>query len=251
MNSMDKEKFLKVFNNSQDASIIYNKLNKAINENICVNSQVFFNKNIYKKLSSKYQDIKIVLNGYEKKQIYFIPQNYENYFNYNLLKISVNNKFRKLTHKDFLGSIMSLGIQRNQIGDIFVNKNTAIVICNEISQKIILDSLEDVAYNNCKVEIIDDFDYEQYKPEYKEILITSSSLRVDSILKHLCNTSREKAKNIIDSKRLKIDHEIVLTNDKTVEIDNIFSIRGIGKFIIKDINITNKSKYRINILQYL
>ena len=108
---MNKEEFLKQFIDKDLASRVYNTLNICLEYGVVANTEIFLTPNIWKKISSEYFGIKVEMRGYDRKQICFYPKDSIPLFEYDILKIVVDNKFKEYTHKDFLGSIMSLNIK--------------------------------------------------------------------------------------------------------------------------------------------
>lgn len=229
---------------------IKNLIEKAQNFYMPVNSEIFFTPNIYKKLPNKYENIFIYTNGYTRKQIYLIPKDFENEFSYFILKISVKNNFKLLKHKDFLGSILGLGLNRDMIGDLFVKNNECIVLVNETSKKIIEKNLTHISKNTCEIEEVKNFDYEYFKLEYKELKVLTSSLRLDSLVKGILNISRNEAQNLIKQKEVLIDYEIIENNSYEIEGKEILTIRKKGKYLIENWSLTKKQKYLLQVLKY-
>ena len=151
---MNKEEFLKQFIDKDLASKVYNTLNICLEYGIVANTEIFLTPNIWKKISSEYFGIKVEMRGYDRKQICFYPKDSIPLFEYDILKIVVDNKFKEYTHKDFLGSIMSLNIKRELIGDLF---NRLDVLISEItnlsrskSVEYIESGLVQIDYDVCK-----------------------------------------------------------------------------------------------------
>lgn len=168
--------------------------------------------------------------------------------------IRVNNKskFKKLSHKDYLGALMSLGIDRSKTGDIYVYDNYAdIIVHNDIADYIIYN-LDKIGHNKIEAEKININRVNFKEQEHEIINIISSSMRIDNIVKHLTNSSREKAAIIIKSGNVKNN----FTPEDRVSLElkegDLLSISKAGRFKIYKINGTTKSgKLKIQIKHYL
>lgn len=143
-----------------------------------------------------------------------------------------------LTHRDFLGSLMALGIKRELLGDILVGKRrTAVFVCDAAAP--LVRGMTKIG--NCGVKITEDFSESDIPvPEFDEIRSTVASLRLDSIVATGFRLSRDKAAELIKSKG--VAHNRVLTfspSDKVSEGDT-FSVRGLGKFILYEVGDRSK-----------
>ena len=167
-----------------------------------------------------------------------------------VLKISYNDKFNKLSHRDFLGSIMSLGFAREKMGDLVLLNNSVYVPVIETFTDYIIQNLNKVRNVAVSVEI----DLFNRLPQKKfEILYkVVSSLRIDVIVSVLTNLSREKSKVLINSSNVKVNGNLVLSVDGKVCENDIIVIRGYGKFKIKEtLGNTTKNKIKIVIDKFI
>lgn len=231
-------------------SRILELLNIANNEGYITYTN-FLTPNLYINLANKYNNVNIFSFGKIRKIFAFVPEYYENYtLPISLLKISVNNKFRKYEHKDFLGSIMALNIKRELIGDIFVKDNIAYVYIINTVEKTIISHLKEVGKNSCIVDKIDEKIELEY--DYENIKINIASNRLDNIVSSLTNYSREKSKDFITQGLVMLNYEICYDISKEIKTDSILSIRKYGKYIVKDVEkITKKNKLILNISKFI
>ncbi len=156
------------------------------------------------------------------------------------LMIEGNFKFKEVSHKDYLGSILGLGIKREKIGDILIHKNFCqVVVQNDIKDYIILNMTK-VARNNISVKEILISDIQKIDINYKEIGFTVSSNRIDCIVSSIYNISRQEANKIISSNRVYVDYEPINNISKKIEANSLISVRGKGRCIISDIGDVNK-----------
>lgn len=155
----------------------------------------------------------------------------------------------KLTHRDFLGSLMSLGVQRDQIGDIAVSDGGAVIF---ISKNISLPVLSEIdKVGNVGVKVKSGIGIEIPEQEFEEIAAVVSSSRIDSIVAAACALSREKAALIVRSGGVVVNGVEICSPAKNLDVSDIFSIRGYGKFIFSRLgDETKKGKYHIVINKY-
>lgn len=164
----------------------------------------------------------------------------------------LNKKFSdKLTHRDFLGSILALGIERYTIGDILVKDKEAYCFCLSNIGEFIVDNLFKVKHTNVDCSITE-IDGSLFQAQFKEIRGTITSSRLDSIISVALQTSRSKITSLISSGRIFVNGRQTLSNSYTLEEDDIISIRGHGKFVYKGIEgQTRKNRLRILLLRYI
>lgn len=153
-----------------------------------------------------------------------------------------------ITHRDVLGAILSLGIERDTIGDIIIHKKEAYVyLLSSIVQEV-LNNLTSVKNNPIKIEELSTLDC-PYSPLYQEKTISVPSNRLDVILSEVFPTlSREDAKKHIEAGNAYSSVHETLKNDTKLENEEVISLRGFGKFCyLGEDGISKKGKLRIKI----
>lgn len=164
----------------------------------------------------------------------------------------VGSGYRRLTHRDYLGSLLGLGIERDKLGDIIVEDDChALVFCDGTMADYILSELRKIGSDTVKVRATTvgvDFRAER---RMRPISDTVASPRLDSIVSALIGTSREKAQDLIREGAVEVDYEPCDKNDKMPHKDAIISVRGHGKYVIQSVSEqTKKGRYRLLAAQY-
>lgn len=182
---MNKKELLKYFSEDEVNEVLnlYNKYELALRKDITVFGSSFYSPNIWKFFEDKINDKRVVVNTdglfseAERRMISF-NNTYNEKFPYKIIKIENTSKFNKLSHRDYLGAVLALGIKRNKIGDMLVKGDCCYFpICDDI-EEYVLYNLTSVGRVNCKVELIDDY-YNIPKYDFKEEVILIQSLRID------------------------------------------------------------------------
>jgi len=156
--------------------------------------------------------------------------------------------FRALSHRDYMGSILSFGIERETLGDICVlDDHTAIVFCTAEVEKYLLAVMEGVGNDKVKLESIRVDRNMPSTQKYQAFTDTVASDRLDCVVASVCNIAREKGQNLIRGGFVEHNYEQAEKIDARVSAGDIISARGYGKFIIRDISQTTK-KGRIRLL---
>ena len=165
---------------------------------------------------------------------------------------AVTFSFRKrddLSHRDFLGAILALGVKRSAVGDILTADDFAVVFClNSVSEPIM--SMTKIGKAGVKTYL----GIERYlpKPVFEKHETTVSSLRLDCFVGACVNVSRERSAAIIRSGRVNVDFSVCLKNDMTVKEGSVISIRGFGRYRLSDIaGETKKGRMRVVIEKYI
>ncbi len=185
----------------------------------------------------------------ERKIIVLYPY----YYKYDDQQYAINSLMifgyiNKFTHRDFLGSILGLGINREKIGDILIHDNYAqIVVKKEISDFILI-SLKKVGKENIKIKEIPRDSLKAMDLQYKDFVTTVSSLRVDAVISSALKLSRNDSQKLVNSGCVKVNWEPVEKIHKELEEGDMVSTRGYGRFILNSIlGISKKGRVRINI----
>ena len=141
---------------------------------------------------------------------------------------------KELTHRDVLGTLMSVGIRRDAVGDILCGKGLAVVFLRSDITDYVCEQVDRIGGEG--VRVIADYDGElPITVEYESLHDTIASPRLDSIVKVLTRCSREKAAELIRLGLVSIDHRPVESVSVTVLANAVISIRGYGRYIIRQI----------------
>ncbi len=183
------------------------------------------------------------------------PENfgYDEPFPITLIHCSpVQKKFSDtLTHRDFLGSVMGLGIERNKIGDIIVRENEGYIFTVSSISEYIKENLGKVRHTTVSVDICDEIP-EAIEPVFSEQSIIVSSNRLDAILAGVYKLSRDRAVRYISEGKVFVSGRQMTENSKQLKPGNTVSVRGKGKFIFEgEGGATRKDKLYINVKLYV
>lgn len=157
----------------------------------------------------------------------------------------------QLNHRDFLGAILNLGIDRSKIGDIFIKNKTAYVYCIDEMADYISENLSKIRHTFIKCRICDNADIE-VMPELKPISGTVANIRLDSLIATAFGTSRSSIISYIEGGKVFVNGKLITSNGYTVKEKDIVSVRGKGRFIYNGITgSTKKGRNVISISLYV
>ena len=154
----------------------------------------------------------------------------------------LNAKFAdELTHRDFLGALMNLGIERDVIGDIIVRgaagKMTekacaADIFAEDAIAPYIVENLTRVKHTSVMCRVLTETP-EDIAPEFESLRLNVASERADSIVSRICNISRAKAQQMFSQHLITLDGRILENDSALLREGAVISIRGYGKYIFR------------------
>ncbi|MCR4434288.1 MAG: YlmH/Sll1252 family protein [Clostridiales bacterium] len=189
--------------------------------------------------------------GAEREIVLFCPEgmsieDFSNFkYPFKILNIKIKAR-SSLTHRDFLGALMSLGIKREKIGDILVKEDTGTIVVLGDMADYIKCNLAQVGDASVDVEVREAENIEAPESKVKEITTTVASLRLDSISSAGFGISRSKIVEFIRAEKVSLNWEPTGSLTKLVKEGDVISIKGKGRVVVDKIGGTTK-KGRIGI----
>ncbi len=143
----------------------------------------------------------------------------------------INQKFAdNLTHRDFLGSIMGLGVRREMLGDIIINENCGYLFCIDTIADFIVDNLTKVKHTTVKCEITNEIPQNAIPiPEKIEVIV--SSQRLDVIVSAIYKMSRSQVIPLFNAEKIFVNGVSKTSSSTNVKTGDKISVRGYGRFI--------------------
>ena len=171
-----------------------------------------------------------------------------------LLKIS-GSGYRRLTHRDFLGSVLGLGVERSVVGDIVLldtEGKEAALFCDGAIAEFFLGELTLVANDKVKVAKVGTESLELPQKRTEQIHDTVAAPRLDAIVAALCHLSRDKARGAVTSGLVELDFETEERPDRTVTAPALVSVRGFGRYRVLSLSDkTRKGRYRLEAEKFI
>ncbi len=189
--------------------------------------------------------------GYDEAQRVFFAANVydKESFPFTAVKFSYKKEY-KLNHRDFLGCLMSLGIERSTVGDILVNDSKTVVFVKNDVVDYVLSSITKIGKVGVNVEL-QDINEIEYKNEYDVFNLTVASNRLDVFVSAVCSLSREKAQRLIKSDMVAVNHSTENNVSRFIKTFDVITIRKYGKFIFTDENgLTKKGRLKITVKHF-
>ncbi|MBI5974538.1 RNA-binding protein [Staphylococcus sp. H16/1A] len=175
---------------------------------------------------------------------YFVPTTED--YELSLIELKYPKKFVTIQHQHVLGTLMSLGIHREQVGDIIAGERIQFVLTKQLESYIIME-LTKIKGATVQHHVLSIEDMIQSEEQWQSFNATVSALRLDVVLKEMIRKSREIAKTYINRKRVKVNHTVIEAYDFQLEEGDLLSIQGYGRAKITHIGErTKKDKLKIS-----
>ncbi|MCT4611868.1 MAG: YlmH/Sll1252 family protein [Clostridia bacterium] len=234
------------------ARSILDKIDKVLFKNICVYTNFLdpYEISIAESILNRFEDLKYeVIGGYEgaeRNVLVIYPSFFCALENKDVVAIEIKGdfKFNKISHRNYMGSILNLGISKEVIGDIIIHENYGQIIIKEDIKEFIIDNLKKIGRETISVKEISLSDIEIPAEKYEIINMNVTSMRLDAFVASLLKTSRSEAIKYIDNDKIKVNFKLINKKTYTLKEEDLLSIRGHGRFVITS-NIRKTKKDRL------
>lgn len=137
-----------------------------------------------------------------------------------------------LTHRDYLGSILGLGITREKVGDLLVGEEGCQAVLLRELEHVLLSQLDQVGRQRVRVSPMAPADLTPPVRQVKQIRDTVATLRLDAVVSSGFSLARSKAASLIQTGKVSVNHRECLKADKLVEEGDVLTCRGLGKCVL-------------------
>lgn len=156
-----------------------------------------------------------------------------------------------LTHRDFLGSLMGMGITREKIGDLLVGTESCDLLVLDSVAEFLLQSWNLAGRANLKVTQIEPCELEIPEIRCEEVKDTVMSLRLDAVAATGFKMARGKASSLIESGKVQVNWKDCMKPDRLLVEGDTVSARGFGKFEVAQVGgTTKKGRTSITLRRY-
>lgn len=158
----------------------------------------------------------------------------------------------KLTHRDVLGALMHLGIERSKIGDIICREDGCYIFCQETIHRFIMEQLTQIRHTMVTLSVMDGLQKLEVEPEWKEQTDMIASNRIDAIIAKAYHLSRAEAAAQLAAEKVFINGRCITNCNQACDNGAIVSVRGKGRFIFETDNVlSKKGKLRVRFRMYV
>lgn len=157
-----------------------------------------------------------------------------------------------LTHRDFLGSLMGLGVTRDLLGDILVGEETAQVVCLASALPILLDQWREVGRHAVSPRAVSLSALSSGVEKVQRLTETFQSLRFDAVAASAFRISRAKAAALIAGGKLLVNHLPCVKPDRLLTEGDTLTGRGLGKCRLSKVNgLSRKGRIMVELERYV
>ena len=155
-----------------------------------------------------------------------------------------------LSHRDFLGALMNLGIERSTLGDIIVGEKQAYLFCMDSMADFICENLTQVKHTQVRCTVTEEYRELQEESPRTELLQVVSP-RVDALIAKTYKLSREESLSLFRAGRVYVDGRMCENNARTIKAGETVNARGYGKFVfLGEKGETRKGKTNVEVAVY-
>lgn len=216
-------------------------------------------QNIVESLSGHYPELKIELYGggdaagRERMRAMLVPEMMEvthDDFEVMVVELEYPRKYVDLSHRNILGAIMNVGLDRNLIGDIVIGETIQFAIARPYFNVF---ETELTTIKNAPVTL-SEVPHEQFTGIIDDGVVETvliSSFRLDTVTAEILKEGRAKAKNRIEKMKVKVNHTPVSNPAMVLEEGDVISVRHFGRYKVTELlHETKKGKYRVKTKVY-
>ena len=157
-----------------------------------------------------------------------------------------------LTHRDFLGSLMALGLTREKIGDILVEKGGCQVLLDPSMTDFLLQNWDSAGREKLTVSPLPLEELTVPEAAVKEVRDTVSSLRLDNVLASAFSLSRGRAAEAVEKGAVQVNYTVCQKPDKPVSAGDVITCRGLGKCVLDAVGSpTKKGRLPVAIRRFI
>lgn len=164
----------------------------------------------------------------ERKMVAFIPEYEEPSFPISAVRL-ISPKISSLSHRDFLGSLLALGIKREKCGDIIINDEDCYILLHEDVASFVASSLTRVGREGVKAKLVPLEEVPLPKRTFRPITGTVSSLRLDAVVSLFAGKGRGKAAELVEGGIVFVNGVLSQKCDMRLNDGDVISVRGKGK----------------------
>lgn len=166
--------------------------------------------------------------GARKKKVIFLRDEEDDFSDIVCIQAEVDDRFRKIGHRDILGSLMSLQIDRKSFGDLWIRDGKINIYTTEAMARFLIDHLIRIANLNVSFAVTDEHPVQEFQYERLELVI--AGLRADAVTAALAHVSRSEAQEMIRRGLVQFNHVTLVDVDEVCNNNCTISIRGTGRF---------------------
>ena len=156
-----------------------------------------------------------------------------------------------LSHRDYLGAILNLGIERSLIGDILVQEKQAWFFCLDSAADFLVSSLTRVRNTTVSASVVSGA-VPELQPRFESVRLNVASERLDAVLSAFTGLSRARTEPLFSGEKVFVNGRVVTDKSMKLKDGDVFSVRGFSKAVYDGIEYeTRKSRLWVSLRKYV
>ena len=192
--------------------------------------------------------------GAERQRVVFADKEFRGTPTFNIVVVRADwaGDMVRFSHRDVLGAVMGLGVERDTVGDIIATDNFAKILITAEMEQFFIDNLTQIGASRVKTSSDDLTNIAPKEERVKEIRATVASMRIDSIAAAGFGFSRSRAAADIAADKIKLNWQDVKNAAQQVKEGDILSMRGRGRLEVSEIRgQTKKGRVGVVLKRYM
>lgn len=220
-----------------------------------------YGQSIAETIVAHYDRLKLETNGgypgAERTKAAFVDRDFLDYagsleFGLTALSLQWDSRYYRLSHRDVLGALMSLGIKRDVLGDITIVGDRCYVVVDTAMAAYVAKNLIEVGQAPVSVAQVLITDIPAKEEKVKDIRATVASLRLDAVAASGFGTSRTRMTEDIAAAKVKLNWQEAKSSSQAVKVGDIISMRGRGRVEVIEIpGQTKKGRYSVLLRRFM
>lgn len=151
-----------------------------------------------------------------------------------------HNKFKEVRHKDILGSVLGLGVDRGKIGDVLMYEKHSVIFLDEDMEDFVRTHLEYIGSGKVTVKAVTDLN-SLFMPlgQYQRMQMSLDEPRLSEVVARGFKCARGEVSKLMTGKKVFINWEIQ-TKDKMLVEGDIITVRGYGRIVLEELDLAHR-----------
>ena len=188
--------------------------------------------------------------GARKKKVIFLRDEEDDFSDIVCIRAKTDQRFRSIGHRDILGALMSLQIERRSFGDFWIEDGMIYLYTSNSMAEFLCANLLRIGSLSVSFEITDEHPVQTFHTRQFEAV--AGSERLDALVAVLAKVSRTEAQRMIRQERVQVNHRTLVQPAELCDNNSTISIRGTGRFTyLGVIRRTRKDRIVVGFTQYM
>lgn len=166
--------------------------------------------------------------GALKKKVIFLRDEEDDFSDIACIISGIDQRFRTISHRDVLGSLMALQIDRHSFGDFWIEKERIVLYTSHQMAAFLCENLIRISSLSVHFEISEEHPIQIFHTRQFETVVSSE--RMDVLVAGLASVSRSKAVQMIREGKVQLNHRPLVKPDEVCDNNSTISIRGSGRY---------------------